>query len=308
MDIGKHITELLVLHDCVIVPQLGGFVANYKSAEVNDILRTISPPSKSVLFNKNLKHNDGLLIGFVAQKAGIGYKDAEQLVIQYTKKIANQTDSGGKSIIEDLGYFYKDKENNLQFQPELSSNFLIDSYGLSFVQFEKTYRPGVKTGHSGRYISLGDDANRRRTRMRRWAYTGVAASLIAAMILIPIKTGKLEQINLGILHDKPVVSETPEYVQPVPEIETNATEKENVTIQPVLEQYHIIVGSFKEFGNARDLRNKLSTQGYDARILRADNGFFRVTAQTLNTKIDASVKLTSIRSVSGMENAWILKD
>ena len=57
--ISKYISELLFLHDCVIIPEFGGFVGNNKSAVLNEITRTISPPSKEILFNLNLQTNDG---------------------------------------------------------------------------------------------------------------------------------------------------------------------------------------------------------------------------------------------------------
>ena len=87
MDIGKYIKELLILHDCVILPGLGGFVANYRSAEINEMLKIISPPSKSILFNRNIYHNDGLLIGHICGKTGMGYKDVEVQVQGYIEKI-----------------------------------------------------------------------------------------------------------------------------------------------------------------------------------------------------------------------------
>jgi hypothetical protein len=37
MKIEQYISELLYKYDCVIVPGLGGFVANYKSATIQPI-------------------------------------------------------------------------------------------------------------------------------------------------------------------------------------------------------------------------------------------------------------------------------
>src|SRR5512136_2737677 len=100
MDIGKYIKELLLLHDCVILPGLGGFVANYRSAEINEKLKIISPPSKSILFNRNLSHNDGLLIVHISKKTGLGYKDIEKLVKEFTEKIVKTTGSGNQLRID----------------------------------------------------------------------------------------------------------------------------------------------------------------------------------------------------------------
>ena len=46
--------ELLQLHDCVIFPNLGGFVAQYCPANFDEKKSVLSPPHKQILFNKNL--------------------------------------------------------------------------------------------------------------------------------------------------------------------------------------------------------------------------------------------------------------
>ncbi len=48
-----------------------------------------------------------------------------------------------------------------------------------------------------------------------------------------------------------------------------------------------MVGSFKDFANARKLRNNLVAKGYSPRILTGDKGFFRVSAFTSDERQDA---------------------
>ena len=61
MKFDTYIAELLEEHDCVIVPDFGGFVANYAPANVNSINHRFDPPYRKISFNKLLVHNDGLL-------------------------------------------------------------------------------------------------------------------------------------------------------------------------------------------------------------------------------------------------------
>ena len=49
-NIDPIIKELLVLHDCVIFPGLGGFVAQYASSTISDDNLTFNPPFKQILF------------------------------------------------------------------------------------------------------------------------------------------------------------------------------------------------------------------------------------------------------------------
>ena len=82
-SVAHYISELLFLHYCVIVPEFGGFVGNKKSAQLNKTTVTLTPPSKQILFNTNLKINDCLLITHIANKEGITQKIAKQNVEQF---------------------------------------------------------------------------------------------------------------------------------------------------------------------------------------------------------------------------------
>ena len=47
--IDSHISYLLRLNDCVIIPDFGGFVANYQSAKIDPVINLMHP-QKSTLF------------------------------------------------------------------------------------------------------------------------------------------------------------------------------------------------------------------------------------------------------------------
>jgi hypothetical protein len=309
MDIGKYIKELLILHDCVILPGLGGFVANYRSAEINEMLKIISPPSKSILFNRNIYHNDGLLIGHISGKTGIGYKDIEMQVQGYIDKILKDTGSGTKFIIDELGFFYMDKEKKLQFQAEPGMNFLIESYGLHNVHFKELFAHAEKAAKSEVYTSEKDSGVRHKKTIRRLVYTGLAASLLAAVILIPVKTGLLNYSDLRLFR----VNED-SYSITAPEIESSITEdikevkSESYKVEITPAEFHIITGSFREFGNARNLMKKLENQGFVARILSSGSEYFRVSAGSYPNMQDASLALSEIRELPGLDSAWLLKD
>ena len=50
MKMETYISELLYRHDCVILPGLGGFITNYRSAQIHPVSHTLRPPSKSISF------------------------------------------------------------------------------------------------------------------------------------------------------------------------------------------------------------------------------------------------------------------
>lgn len=55
LELAKHIENLLFKNECVIVPQLGGFVTHYVPAHFNPEEGLYLPPSRSVGFNPQLQ-------------------------------------------------------------------------------------------------------------------------------------------------------------------------------------------------------------------------------------------------------------
>lgn len=124
------ISELLYKHDCVIVPDFGGFVArNYSSAfsKGNNILY---PASKHILFNKNLIHNDGLLISALMEEQSLDYVQAERLVADFKDYLKTILSAKRRFDLPNIGLFFIDTEGTLRFEAKADVNFLLDSFGF----------------------------------------------------------------------------------------------------------------------------------------------------------------------------------
>lgn len=134
--IEEIIPELLVRHSCVIVPGFGGFVAKTHSSTIDFTKGIMHPPYKSVLFNRQLKTDDGLLAHALAKKSSLSYDGALESISD-TVRGWNQSMSDGKRVeIDRLGIFYKDEEGQIQFQQDRHFNLLLAAYGLKAVRFE----------------------------------------------------------------------------------------------------------------------------------------------------------------------------
>lgn len=153
-NITKHLTDLLFLHDFVIVPDFGAFVTNYKPAEITDN-GYITPPSKSISFNSNLKSSDGLLISYLSEKENIDYSNSAQLISEFVRDIFIDLDNKKIVEFENIGSFKFDKELNIIFEPELKLNLLPESFGFTSIhypQLEKTTKKLERTFSDGRKI------------------------------------------------------------------------------------------------------------------------------------------------------------
>ena len=344
INLDKYIQELLLQHDCVILPGLGGFVANYKPAEFDASQKTVLPPSRQILFNPNLVHNDGLLFAHVSKETDYGYKEVQAMAEVYFKTIKYEVGKGLKFVIEDLGYFFINKARKIEFAHESTDNLLLASFGLSYLNYKEFDRV---PGRRSEIYQAVDDTNPivRQRRIRRWIYTGAAACLLASMILIPVKMGYLNLSSFDLnpvdsfrkeqpvqkLVISPTVTDTQlaeteagstesdaistefEVVSVKPEAKAVEPEAEPVTIEAPAKtyftpetSYHIIIGSFKDLGNAQHLQQKMVGEGYEAEIITGENFFYRVSANHYPMKKDAVAALASIRDQQVYKSAWIL--
>lgn len=129
------IGNLLMRHNCVIVPSFGGFVAKPVSAKINFKTGEMIPPTKSLLFNRQLINNDGLLINELAQANAISFDVAQAEVTNLVNSWKSVLAEGNRVEIERIGILYQDSEKNLCFEQDRFVNLLMSSYGLQKVHF-----------------------------------------------------------------------------------------------------------------------------------------------------------------------------
>ena len=94
------IVELILEHNCVIIPSFGGFVSKDIGASIDFVKGTILPPSKHLLFNIQLKNNDGLLTAAMSRAQGITFLEANELISKTVHNIQSDLSSGKKRISE----------------------------------------------------------------------------------------------------------------------------------------------------------------------------------------------------------------
>jgi len=298
----NYIKELLFQHDCVIIPDFGGFVANIQSSKINKAQNSFSPPYKEISFNRDLKHNDGLLIGYVSRAKNIGFVDAKRLLDSFVKNLNIKLNKGKKVVIEDVGTLQMDKEKNIQFEPSNTINFLLDSYGLDHFNFDPLEEYDVTKRIQKKFDERSPASLSRRRTIRRLA---IAIPVAVALVLIPLKTNmlnfnadisslnpfsKTEQVQPkteSTVSEKPIIEKT-EIEKPVVFEETEKTAEtgaKTITQQSPVSQpekpvadlhYYIISGSFLSENNANSMKKQLAGQGFDPVVFKADNDFYRV--------------------------------
>jgi len=315
MDLAVHIKELLHRHDCVIIPELGAIVANYEPAEINYARKTIYPPYKSILFNRNLKYNDGLLIGHMANTSGMTIQEAQSHVEKTVREIKTDLAQGKRYVMEDLGYFYPDQKKIIQFLPDLKTNLNLDSFGLSFVHYRNEVMPLKSLKYDN--LEAGTQRSHYRAGVRKWIYTAAAASVITAVIFITIPFGPA----VNRLPDTSSVSpfknnrteipvgdkESGTSASTVTEVQHSDNHPSGTTLISGTLMHHVIVGSYNNFGNAREQICKLRSAGWSARLLFATDDMYRVSVFSSDNMEESLKQLQVVRT--GMNrSAWLYSE
>lgn len=139
--LDQYIVALLYDYDCVVVPQLGGFVANYRPARIDTGRGLAHPPGKDIRFNRNLTKNDGLLASACADANGWSFEEANSFVREAVESYLTKLEGGEKVKLKKIGLLYIDEHKNLRFTPDAAQNVLKEAWGFeTFLLPEKIKR------------------------------------------------------------------------------------------------------------------------------------------------------------------------
>lgn len=122
--------HLLYEHECVIIPQFGGFVVNGQDFQFNAKEGKIYPKRKCVAFNEKLKTDDRFLTTEWAKKQAISQKEASIEITAISKDLKSQISTQGYLTIGELGAFTLNSENRLSFSPNSDFNADLSVFGL----------------------------------------------------------------------------------------------------------------------------------------------------------------------------------
>jgi CCDC81-like prokaryotic HU domain 1/CCDC81-like prokaryotic HU domain 2 len=139
IDISKHIEKLLFEHDTLIIPGFGGFTATRSPATVDYAGSSAFPPSKTLVFNENLKIDDGILSYDVSRAHGLSAEEAKQAIQDFVDQTIIQLNAREIVALPGVGRLYKNYEQKIQFLPD-ANNLNRDSFGLPPIQFSPIAR------------------------------------------------------------------------------------------------------------------------------------------------------------------------
>jgi len=141
IELERHIEILLLNNDCVIVPDLGGFMAYHADAYFDEEDNTFLPPMRTLGFNPQLKINDSLLAQSYVEAYDISYPDAVQRIEDEVNELRQHLQNEGSYELTNIGTLSINENGNYLFSPCEAG--LLTPTLYAFSSFEITRLDGV---------------------------------------------------------------------------------------------------------------------------------------------------------------------
>ena len=286
MNLDKYIECLLYRHECVVIPNFGAFITSLNSANLNND-GNLTPPSKSIFFNKKINKNDGVLANYIAEINDISFDEAMKLIKLNVSSFNNDIFNQKNIVFTNIGVISY-KEKLLEFNSFKSVNYLKQSYGLSNI--------------SSSYIK------RTKNKAPFYNFSKYAAAITIGLLISGLvynnDYSKTVQKNIiayqqaDQLIEKEIQKATFVIENPLPLVKMIV--KENIGL------FHVVAGSFSVEENSFTRLKQLKNKGFKARKIGQNKyGLFQVAYSSFHTRSEADKALKEIR-ISDNQAAWIL--
>ena len=313
-SIDYYISQLLYKNECVIVMNFGGFICSNISANLNQNTGALTPPKKSILFNPQLKENDGLLINYIAQSEKISQKDAKINLLNFVDQSLQNLNKFKSFRFEKIGLFTLNADGNIIFTQDLKANYNLDAFGFQDMIYNKIKRDNSEIiEESLRLIKKKNNF----TTKRLLKAAAIIIPLIGISFLSITQEDRINNIYTQIANVNPI-----SFKKDKVSILENQSSKEIIVkeeIQPKIinnevyqvfeevimpsQKFYIIAGAFSVEKNANKLKNKLNSWNYNSSIIKNEK-MMRVSYDSFDSKEQALISLSKIRKEN--PQAWIL--
>jgi nucleoid DNA-binding protein len=293
--ISSYIAYLLTRHECVILPGFGAFVVSDSERQEERRGELLSPPSKFLGFNPDIRHSDGLLANAVAKGEGISYAEAGRRVCRYIDRIIDETGKQVPVQVPWVGKLELSEERNILFTPAPRLSCNADTFGL-----DRFYLPSVDELKDADKL-LKKEISVRPTFFRR--VPAIAAAILALfMIATPLSDYSRRATQTATFFPLPTIftdvttiekpSEAPARIAEEPEMQT---------------PYYIVIASLPTKTSARVQIDRFEKAGLSDLGIVSAGSKHRVYIAKFSDKADANAFLLRFRAEQPRyREAWLL--
>lgn len=329
-----HIEELIVKYDCVIVPDLGGFITGFEGAKLRD--DAIVSPRKYIRFNNLLTYNDGLLTEVYMKERGVGYAEAIDAIKTDVAVINSRLAQEGKYQLGKIGTLYR-LENGNTILKDLYAGFLPENFGVPAIKLSKL-SPAIQPAVSP--IAIQRAAEKKGVTIsldlaQALKYAAMIAAVLLLSITVPnkfenatnhasISFDSLLRQNISAItpisyssaiEEPQATNETQPTEEPRQEIGQKQTEEQKQkqesggalpTESLSSGKYHLIIASLPDNISATDYISSHKSNGFEMQVIEKD-GKYRISAARFNSYKKAIQYLENVRVTQPkLKKSWIM--
>lgn len=342
IELERHIEILLLRHDCVIVPDFGGFMTHHVEARYDEHDKLFLPPLRTIGFNPQLKMNDSLLVQSYIEVYDISYPEALHRIEDEVNEIRQRLSNEGSYELNNIGTLFMNESGNYVFEPCEAGILTPHLYGLSSFEMptleedlqatadmtplkeEKPTSEDILSATIGeskvKSILIDDDENDSKfIRVQVSVLRNIAAACIAIIVFFiastplgnnttPIVKSK---IDTGFLHKLTPKDIMESKVAPQPSkaaLPTAVLTSSKQETDSTLKSYFCIVLASKVTKrNAELYVQELLRKGFKKADVLTGHGATKVTYGKYSNSKDAYNALNSLDGNQEFAEGWVLK-
>lgn len=308
MRIEQYISQLLYRHQCIIVPGFGGFITEFQSAKLVTSTYTFYPPKKLILFNFQLKNNDGVLANYITKVEKISFEKATEQIENEVKEWKLTLQNHKTLLLNQIGKLTLNPEGGLVFEPIDTFNYLTEAFGLSAVVSPPIKRESLllETEPKVENPIIDVSIEKNRPNWLKYAAIGIIGLGFSAFFINhSYNYYQSQRVKELLKIEKNVQEKVEQKIQQATFFIDNPISLVSLTVAEEHKNYHIVAGAFRELKNAEKAVVNLQKLGYNARKIEPNkHGLHPVVYNSFSNLKEAQQALSEIKSNHNKE-AWL---
>lgn len=337
-ELARHIESLLLKHDCVIVPDLGGFVTQYIPARYVSAEQLFLPPYRNIGFNPQLTLNDGLLVQSYMQAYDTSFPETVKLIAEAVDQLKEELWLKGEYEMPGIGRLTLGVGGHYEFTPNEAGVVSPELYGLdSFTApvvkpvAKRPERPGTETKGKGKtFIKASEQSYTIRISRELVNYAAaIAVALICYLVWAsPISDAQMADdrqtastLTAALFAPQGFAQTPSRTAQPPkaatqaqqeirPQVQTSVTKKPQVaeTTHTATQQgkYTIVLASAISEKNARLYVEQLHREDMKQAAVLKKGKMVRVVTGSFPTEQEARNELHKMHAQKAFSQAWVM--
>ncbi|MBR6287312.1 MAG: SPOR domain-containing protein [Bacteroidaceae bacterium] len=334
IEFSRHIEILLLNNNCVIVPNLGGFITHDIPSRYVAEEHTFLPPYRKIGFNPQLTLNDGLLVQSYMQAYDTSFPEANRIVSTKVSEIFDILHQNGSMTLPGIGVLSMNVDGKLEFCPTESGLLSPHFFGLGKCEMKSLKQIEEENANASNenekpfddFAKRRDEANIITFRIRPQVIRNIAAACLMILMFfamsVPVENtyvGENENASIAMNGMFSQIKES-SYITSVPnsykEVKKEVVVKEKPMVvpaqkeevkphQPETGKYSIVLASAITKKNAEAFVDKLKTLGYDDAYVYNNGKMNRVLYASFPTEKEAQTALSKLRDKETFKDAWV---